>query len=94
MQRGAEYPGARGPADVPHCLHADMRGRGEGPRSLPGTVTQSLCRVVLIQYVGTIGVGVGVQIPDLGTRYFFPGLLIAKPLLFVHGSLSLKRYFF
>ena len=32
--------------------------------------------------------------PDLGTRYFFPGSLIAKPLLFVHGSLSLKHYFF
>ena len=31
---------------------------------------------------------------DLGTRYFFPGSLIAKPLLFFHGLLLLKRYFF
>ena len=34
------------------------------------------------------------QIPELGTRYLFPGLLIAKSLISFHGSLSLKRYFF
>ena len=31
--------------------------------------------------------------PKVGTRYFFPGSLIAKSLFFTHGLLSQNRYF-
>ena len=33
----------------------------------------------------------GVESAELGTRYFFPGSLIAKSLFHDHGSLSLNR---
>ena len=58
---------------------------------LPGMTSlgvQHVLLVVLLRYLNHRTDG---NRPELGTRYFFPGSLIANSLFLDHGSLSLNR---